>query len=74
MLMNPNDKRVVIGRDVVVDELATCKWEKSEPAGVLFQFEEEEVLATTVAPENPDPHHQRRSQRQRFPSTRLVRL
>lgn len=73
MLMNPNDKRVVIGRVVVVDELATCKWEKLEPAGVLFQFEEE-VLATTVAPENPDPHHQRRSQRQRFPSTRLVIL
>lgn len=69
-LFNPVNQQILISRDVVVDENASWNWSKSVKQIHCFLEDsgqqQDEELENTVEPES------RRSQRQRFPSSRLT--
>lgn len=77
-LYHPDEKRVVISRDVIIDETATWKWHDQHTtsgSGTIFQPLDDVADPDTVVATNPAPvpaQPERRSQRTRFPSSRLA--
>lgn len=70
-LYDPVQKKVLISRDVVVDESATWDWNKPKPTSVQLQLEcsdQVELLGQVQSTQQ----QQRRSQRMRFHLSRLT--
>jgi len=72
-LYNPEKKQIVIRRDVVVDEAAKLNWEPvavtAEKSHIPCLLEDKAAATTSI---NSGNNTNRRSQRVRFPSTRLT--
>ncbi|BAT97493.1 hypothetical protein VIGAN_09095000, partial [Vigna angularis var. angularis] len=74
-LYNPEKKQIVISRDVIADEVATFDWEKSEArskAGCVPSWLKDKSPSTVEQTTTDHEVNNRRSQRTRFPSTRLA--
>ncbi|WVZ17028.1 hypothetical protein V8G54_010010, partial [Vigna mungo] len=69
-LFNSEKEEVIINRDVIVDEGVVYDWQKADDKPeIVFGWLEEDGLRQNVV---NDEGNSRRSQRVRFPSTRLI--
>lgn len=71
-LYHPDERRIVISRDVKVDETATWDWNRQQAIGSSFQLLDDDEPAPNPPAATPIPQPERRSQRQRFPPARLA--